>query len=367
MPFYSLTAALDSLSKSHSTHTQSHRLSDSPSPRVGHSFIYLQNSNEAVLFGGASHEEGLKNDTYILNLDSFVWIQVATGIKPPPRYEHGSVLVNRKGSDCIIIFGGCGENGSLNDVWCLNLENMSWCRLETRGRSPSPRALHSITRITSRQNKDRIYIFGGGMDGDQPTKDAEVYCLDIDGLMWIQLTSEKTSPKPSSRLGHTLVASGMDIYVFGGMNSTQSFNELWNFNAETNTWREIQILVDVPSPRSAHSASIIGSEICIIGGMDKMGTPKVFNDVYFYDIANSSWRKLNCSDSAERLDHGACRIFWNEKKVMKTLQSDRKLIISSTSGNLDDIESKENDREAVLIFGGMDLRGIYDDLRVFIP
>lgn len=38
-----------------------------PSPRAGHSLDYDYDSNLTICFGGASHEEGLNSDTYVLD------------------------------------------------------------------------------------------------------------------------------------------------------------------------------------------------------------------------------------------------------------------------------------------------------------
>jgi hypothetical protein len=38
-----------------------------PSPRAGHSLDYDYDLNLSISFGGASHEEGLNSDTYVLD------------------------------------------------------------------------------------------------------------------------------------------------------------------------------------------------------------------------------------------------------------------------------------------------------------
>lgn len=42
--------------------------SGGPSPRAGHTLTYNPNNNECVLFGGASHEDGLYDDIYRLDV-----------------------------------------------------------------------------------------------------------------------------------------------------------------------------------------------------------------------------------------------------------------------------------------------------------
>lgn len=41
--------------------------SKGPSPRAGHSFVFDAESNASLVFGGASHEEGLSNETFQLD------------------------------------------------------------------------------------------------------------------------------------------------------------------------------------------------------------------------------------------------------------------------------------------------------------
>ncbi len=38
-----------------------------PSPRAGHTLVYDAVLNASILFGGASHEDGLSNDTFLLD------------------------------------------------------------------------------------------------------------------------------------------------------------------------------------------------------------------------------------------------------------------------------------------------------------
>ena len=139
-------------------------------------------------------------------------ISVTGSSIPPPRYEHLSVVVDRKinrnssskessSKECMLIFGGSGDQGLLNDVWSFDIGksyfilycvrnifkhstkigSLKWEMLSTRGKFvPCARTLHSGCVVKGEDGKgDRLYIFGGGAMGDSPVQDSSVYCLDI--------------------------------------------------------------------------------------------------------------------------------------------------------------------------------------------
>ena len=95
----------------------------------------------------------------------------------------------------LVLFGAADEQ-PLGDIWSLDLgtlfcvlcgygrqfnvrtENFKWTCLEARGALPPPRTLSHCV-LNSVNGKDRVYVFGGGMAGDIPLNDANVYCLDV--------------------------------------------------------------------------------------------------------------------------------------------------------------------------------------------
>ena len=104
--------------------------------------------------------------------------------------------------------------------------------LETRGDKPAPRTLSSMILKTA-NNKDRLYVFGGGMAGDIPVPDSNVYCLDLDSLFWVKLSAHNDI-YPSPRLGHSLTILNDCMYCFGGMDQKNMFNDLYKFDLGNN-------------------------------------------------------------------------------------------------------------------------------------
>lgn len=163
--------------------------SKEPSPRAGCSLVYHPKAN-CILFGGASHEDGVLNDIYqlnhsklFLNQANFQWnqIEVKSEIVPNPRYEHSSQIVERKEDlELLVMFGTC-ETHPFGDVWSFNLTTNKWSLVETSGKSPCPRVLKASALVKCNE-KQRIYIFGGGKMNNEPVKDTMTYCLDVGEL-----------------------------------------------------------------------------------------------------------------------------------------------------------------------------------------
>ncbi|KAJ3415421.1 Radial spoke head 14 [Chytridiales sp. JEL 0842] len=103
-----------------------------PAPRVGASLTFVPHKNSCFLFGGASHEDGFKNDLYTLNASTGIWTFLSpNGARPTPRYEHAMALVHRKSSEpstelkpTLLLFGGASEECLLNDLWALDIGKM---------------------------------------------------------------------------------------------------------------------------------------------------------------------------------------------------------------------------------------------------
>jgi hypothetical protein len=79
------------------------------------------------------------------------------------------------------------------------------------------------------KDKDRLYVFGGGLAGEIPVPDSNVYCLDLDSLFWVKL-SAPNDICPSPRLGHSLTALDDNMYCFGGMDQKEMYGDMYKFN-----------------------------------------------------------------------------------------------------------------------------------------
>jgi len=272
-----------------------------PSPRIGHSIHYLRKRKEIVLFGGASIEEGTSNEIYIYNLSKNTWNKQKIVYKesngklskiPEPRYEHTGFIIEKENEEELFIFGGTTGVKLLNDCFIYNFETNIWREVKTKGDIPLPRSINSGVYVNNDFLKNSLIIFGGSQYNTQAINDPSTYILNLDTLEWKKIN---TTPSPSIRLGHTMTynPTNSEVYLFGGLNNTEIYNDLWKFNCCTLTWEKIiDDEKNSPKPRSGHTAVMYSNNLYIFGGMQS-NPPHVFEDINAYSILEKKWKIID--------------------------------------------------------------------------
>uniref|UniRef100_A0A0A9Y2K0 Host cell factor 1 n=2 Tax=Lygus hesperus TaxID=30085 RepID=A0A0A9Y2K0_LYGHE len=212
------------------------RFAPSPSPRLGHSFTYI--NGKFYVFGGLSNdvpsedEENLKlpiaacvkylNELYVLEFrgNHCYWELPQTyGNPPSPRESHSAVgHTDSLGNPKLIIYGGM-SGFRLGDLWILDINSMTWTQPVVDGPPPLPRSLHTSSVIG-----DKMYVFGGWVPVtiDPKTYEREWKCtntlarLNLNTFMWEDCELECPEVGPQARAGHCAVVVGSRIYVWSG-------------------------------------------------------------------------------------------------------------------------------------------------------
>lgn len=129
----------------------------SPFPRYAQSAIYDSTADRMVLFGGYS-SSGRLSDTWSLPLGAApVWSrQVSSTQRPVERGQQAAACDAERSR--LVVFGGSGDNGWLNDTWVLPLEGPpAWSMVQPLDAPPPVAAVpvftDSITGIP-----DTIYV-----------------------------------------------------------------------------------------------------------------------------------------------------------------------------------------------------------------
>ena len=126
-------------------------------PRQFHSAAYDESRDLMILFGGQG-ATGLLNDMLIYNFANSEWSQppsVETDVtsRPSKRAGHAAFVLN--GS--MLLMGGDLTNF---DCWSYNISNNNWSRLQIYGDIPA--ALYGSSYIFVNQgNRPKVYLFGG--------------------------------------------------------------------------------------------------------------------------------------------------------------------------------------------------------------
>jgi hypothetical protein len=145
-----------------------------PAKRKFHTAVYDANSNDMIVFGGAT-AGGLANDVWILsNADGTgglaTWSPLAVvGSLPPARSNHSAIY--DAAAQRMVVFGGQGSNAALSDVWMLSFSGRggaAWTQMAPTGAIPAREghsAIYNPPKIASPPERAGIMIvFSGGPD-----------------------------------------------------------------------------------------------------------------------------------------------------------------------------------------------------------
>ncbi|KAF1316437.1 Rna polymerase ispecific transcription initiation factor, partial [Globisporangium splendens] len=172
---------------------------------------------------------------------------------------------------------------------------------------PAQRGGATLTQVENGE----IYVIGGA--NREATCFHDVHIFDFDSRTWTLLPSSRDDFPPRS--GHSAVAVGSSIYVFGGLNTMdcEVYNDGHVFNTQTRKWSKMEVTGDpAPSPRNAHAAILLPHDpriedtathrrILMFGGSSP--DEGAFNDVYLLHIPLDTdenecvlrWEKVECS------------------------------------------------------------------------
>ncbi|ONK70554.1 uncharacterized protein A4U43_C05F34910 [Asparagus officinalis] len=167
--------------------------------------------NRVVLFGGEGVNMQPMNDTFVLDLNASApeWRHVKVSSPPPGRWGHTLSCLN---GSWLVVFGGCGRQGLLNDVFILDLDAKQPAWREVSGLAPPlPRSWHSSCTLDG----TKLVVSGGCADSGVLLSDTFLLDLTMERPVWREVPVSWTPP---SRLGHSLsVYDTRKILMFGGL------------------------------------------------------------------------------------------------------------------------------------------------------
>ncbi|MQM09378.1 hypothetical protein Taro_042246 [Colocasia esculenta] len=274
--------------------------------------------NRVVLFGGEGVNMQPMNDTFVLDLGASKpeWRHVKVSSPPPGRWGHTLSCLN---GSWLVVFGGCGRQGLLNDVFILDLDAQPPAWREISGLAPPlPRSWHSSCTLDG----TKLVVSGGCADSGVLLSDTFMLDVTMEKPVWREIPATWTPP---SRLGHTLsVYDGRKILMFGGLaksgplrlRSSDVFT--LDVNEEKPCWRSItgsgmpgagNPAGIGPPPRLDHVAvTLPGGRILIFGG--SVAGLHSASQLYLLDPTEDkpTWRILNVPGRPPRFawGHSTC-------------------------------------------------------------
>ncbi|KAH7665197.1 Galactose oxidase/kelch beta-propeller-containing protein [Dioscorea alata] len=248
-----------------------------PSPRDSHSCTTV--GNKLFVYGGTDGTNPL-DDLHILDTSINTWIPSPADLQvsgPDAREGHSAALVGKR----LFIFGGCGKSNNIsggqvhyNDLYILDTEKLKWECAMTTGHPPSPRDSHTCSSW-----KNRIIVLGGEDSSDCYLSD--VHILDTDTLSWSQISTSGQMIAP--RAGHTTVALGSNLFVFGGFTDDRNlYDDLHVLNLDTGIWSKVSSVNQGPSARfsvAGDCLDVTKGILVFMGGCNKF--LEALDDMYY--------------------------------------------------------------------------------------
>lgn len=143
---------------------------------------------------------------------------------------------------------------------------------------------------------DKIYSFGGYCSSEE-YKDWEaipVHVLDTSTLRWAAVNFKKSDTVPFQRYGHTTVAYGDKVYMWGGRNNAVACDTLSCFDTKTLEWHNPGVSGMVPYAKDGHSACVIQNKMYIFGGFEYL-TDQYSQEVHCLNLDTMQWTFIDAT------------------------------------------------------------------------
>lgn len=243
----------------------------------GHSSIICD--DKIILFGGISFPDNNINDdenrinlsnavaTIKINNDyGFQWCGkiITNGRAPAPRTGQTMCAID---NHRILIFGGIGESQKFNDLWICDLSIKKWEMVYYTGIAPTPRCEHSMCLYTTPDDEQKLFVFGGSVGKGSIKYDSnDLYCFSFKDHFWEQISCPYPKNLPEPRSGHIMIQTNNCLYMYlifiinrsGGISNHTVYQDLYEYNIITNTWR---IMSPPPKALWFHSACTVDRKV----------------------------------------------------------------------------------------------------------
>lgn len=215
---------------------------------------------------------------------SRTWRELTPPAGPAPEARRNGVAVYDPVGRRVVIFGGVGAAGHLNDVWAFDYPTLSWAQLATQGTPPAPRLGHDAVYDA----QGRRMIVWAGQDDARFFND--VWALDLTTLAWTELTP---ASRPQARYGSASIFDPIErrLVTFAGFTDLiRRFQDTQAFDLDTNLWEDLTPAGEKPEVRCLLTAAFdpAGRRMIIYGGQ-RSGP---LADIWAFDLGSRSWESL---------------------------------------------------------------------------
>eukprot|EP00761_Pharyngomonas_kirbyi_P001566 gb/GECH01001570.1/.p1 GENE.gb/GECH01001570.1/~~gb/GECH01001570.1/.p1 ORF type:complete len:310 (+),score=74.65 gb/GECH01001570.1/:1-930(+) len=242
---------------------------ESPEARSGHTLNKLSNST-LVLFGGMNPNYNSEfNDIHLYDVNNKEWENITSfndQNSPPGTSSHSSVIHENR----LIVFGGFSNSQETNSIYSFDFEKRCWYSIASRSSFPiKPRQLHASCMISP----DIMGVFGGKNNHSMLS---DLQFFDFRTSEWHQIFPKLNMPLCS----HTMQKCSNQIITCGGISEDSLANNLVMLEDSEHQWN-VSIFQGGPEPRFGSCSTGFGNRMYVFGGINLQES---FNDLHCFSF-----------------------------------------------------------------------------------
>lgn len=240
------------------------------------------------------------------------WHSMRAPVPGLPLLGHGAASLGAH----LHVFGGRlggpntfsgDDSGESGDHFVFDMDNDAWGHLKPRSPMPEPRSFHAMCSAEKAGSNGLVFVFGGCGSQDRLN---DLWSFDPSTGAWNCLHPGGSSEAPVPRGGSRLVATadGSRLGLLFGFSGVQQ-GDMAIFDLGTKKW-QLQAhdsqKGDVPSPRSVFSAAALpgSDEVFLFGGereasdLGHAGAGQFMADLHVLDLVSMVWRRVDAEGKA---------------------------------------------------------------------
>lgn len=266
-------------------------------------------TGRAMIVWGGNGQAGPLNDGAAYEVPSSTWTPLAAA-PLAPRRGHSAVWTGTR----MIVFGGLGRGDGCRQNCALN-DGASYDPATNRWSSITNSPLAARSGYTAVWFQDRMVIWGGAVEGGKAVADGASYDPVADA--WTPLPAAPLEP----RVSHRTVATTHRMLVWGGSSEVEEGGKYLAdgaiYSPATNSWAPMAPYPETRETpgRDTFSSVWTGERMLVWGGYGRSEScrPCLRSDGAVYDLNTDSWTLMSPSPLTGR---GAHRAVWTGKEML---------------------------------------------------
>ena len=244
--------------------------------------IYDPVERRVIIFGGAGNS-GLLNDLWAFEVRNNAWKKLEpTGTPPAPRFGFDAVY-DPIGQQ-MIVYAGQGA-GFFSDTWGLDLRTLEWRNVTPAAR---PKARYGSASVFD-PNTRSLVQFAGFTEESRRFQDTQSFSLNANS--WTDLTPAGDKPQIRCLLTGAYDAAGQRMIIYGGQRNGP-LDDLWAFDFVSKTWTD---LTPPSRPTGRFFASSFvdrSNRFLVFGGSTSSGN---VNETWAFNFVARQWNQVNAA------------------------------------------------------------------------